>query len=52
VRDCVVNYQYSIKYNPSINTVVAWNLGQGCNFSYPDYEQCLDFEMDASFRFN
>ena len=50
-KECVVNYMYSIRYLPSKNKVVAWNLGQACNFAYPTQMDCQDTEMSSSFLF-
>jgi len=51
-KNCFVNYMYTIRYNPQTNVVVAWNLGQACNFPYPTQDKCQDQTMADSFKFD
>ncbi len=49
---CPVNYATVIRYSPSRQKVVSWNLGQSVSFTAgPDGSNPLDQEMVNSFRF-
>lgn len=51
--DCFVNYATVIRYSPSRQQVISWNMGQDVNFvtgTYPN-EHVYDDDIVQSFRF-
>ena len=48
---CPLNFMTVVKYYPAKQKVVAWNIGQACNFYYPTAATCYDMEMTDSFIF-
>lgn len=48
---CLINYMTVVKYYPAKQKLAAWDIGQACNFYYPNIETCRDKEMTDSFMF-
>ncbi len=48
--NCVLNFVYEIRYQPSQQRVFSWELGQGTRFISDDDTVTYDMDMSESFR--